>query len=127
MEENFAFIVLWDRVIATNENQINVISDISAPYRVFIVAGVSGLITCVNKLKKNNVAFGFNILVRKPILMAANFSMSAIFSVKFGFTFFGFERKDLYPINIRYPAPRNFIIEKRTIDFEIINPMPINE
>ena len=33
--------------------------------------GVAGFITKVNKLRKNNVAFGFKTLVKKPILNAS--------------------------------------------------------
>jgi len=52
------------------QNQIPVATDMYSPYMSCMTCGVSGLIITENKERKNNVAFGFRALVKKPILSA---------------------------------------------------------
>ena len=48
------------------QNHAVVASDIQAPYRICIYISGCSFIINVYKDRKNNVAFGFNILVTKP-------------------------------------------------------------
>ena len=60
----------WVKKTATKLNHSAVFIIIITPKNHAIFFGTSGPITNVKRLKKNNVAFGFNTLVKKPILIA---------------------------------------------------------
>ena len=51
-------------------NQINAVATMINERNRTMYVGVVGLITNVNRLKKNRVTFGFRILVKNPILKA---------------------------------------------------------
>ena len=56
--------------MATSENHRTVVLTRISVSIVITVGLISGPITSVKRLKKNKLAFGFNKLVRSPILVA---------------------------------------------------------
>ena len=86
------------RNIETIVNQVKAVRIMIAEIVRMIYNGVELLITKVNKLRKNNVAFGFNTFVRKPVLKACKRVKSVSFLVSERSTFEFFVRKDPIPI-----------------------------
>ena len=75
-------------------------------------------------LKKNIVVFGFSAFVINPILKpdsGLKVPEPSPISILF------FDLKVLYPIYIKYAAPKYFNIENNKMDFEIITARPAIE
>ena len=92
-----------------------------------IVGFVFGEITIVNKLRKKRVTFGLSTFVKNPIFTAESLEMSSFFSCLLISIFEDFDRQDLMPIYIKYPAPKSLMKLKRMMDLEIINATPARE
>jgi hypothetical protein len=86
-----------------------------------IKRGVSGDITSVNKLKKNNVALGLRTFVKNHILIAARYEISSFLLFSPRSIVEDCEKIDLIPIYIKYPAHRYLITLNTSIDCDIIN------
>ena len=65
----FTMKILTDRMPKIRDksaNQRNVAAARYKPYIIWIVVGVLGSMTTVNRARKNSVAFGFRPFVKKP-------------------------------------------------------------